>query len=196
MINARAGQLAEPKDLINVDSLLNNYYAIEPDSEDPSQLVIFGTSGHRGSANKGTFNQSHILAIAQAVADYRNSQNIKGPCFIGKDTHALSDPALKTVLEVFAANEINSVIAIDWGYTPTPTISHAIINHNQKSKNLADGIVITPSHNPPEDGGIKYNMRNGGPADTAVTSAIENRANETKIDTLKISRYFITIAIV
>ncbi|WP_392551949.1 phosphoglucomutase (alpha-D-glucose-1,6-bisphosphate-dependent) [Orbus wheelerorum] len=178
MINSRAGQLAQPKDLINIDALLNNYYAIEPDNEDPSQLVIFGTSGHRGSANKGTFNQLHILAIAQAVADYRKSQNITGPCFIGKDTHALSEPALKTVLEVFAANQITSIIATDWGYTPTPAISHAIINYNQKHKNLADGIVITPSHNPPEDGGIKYNIINGGPADTAATTAIENRANE------------------
>ncbi|WP_392562931.1 phosphoglucomutase (alpha-D-glucose-1,6-bisphosphate-dependent) [Orbus sturtevantii] len=178
MINSRAGQLAEPKDLIDIDALLNNYYTIEPDNGDPSQLVIFGTSGHRGSANKGTFNQWHILAIAQAVADYRKSQSITGPCFIGKDSHALSDPALKTVLEVFAANQINSIIAVDWGYTPTPTISHAIIRYNQKNSNLADGIVITPSHNPPEDGGIKYNAINGGPADTAVTSAIEARANE------------------
>lgn len=178
-MNARAGQLAQSSDLINVDSLLNNYYSIKPNSHEPSQLVIFGTSGHRGSANKATFNEDHIIAITQAIADYRHAQNITGPCFIGKDTHALSEPALKTVLEVLAANHIHCIIAKDWGYTPTPVISHAIITYNKgKIDNLADGIVITPSHNPPEDGGIKYNAINGGPADTAVTSVIEARANE------------------
>lgn len=177
MNDFKAGQLASATDFI--DCLLNNYYRIKPDTKEPSQLVIFGTSGHRGSANKGTFNEDHILAVAQAVVDYRKAHDVTGPCFIGKDTHALSDPALKTVLEVFAANQVNCIIAKDWGYTPTPVISHAIIIHNQKEQHhLADGIVITPSHNPPEDGGIKYNPTNGGPADTAVTSIIENRANQ------------------
>lgn len=178
MTNSRAGQLAQQQDLIDIDSLLTNYYKIKPDYSEPSQLVIFGTSGHRGSANKGTFNEDHIIAVAQAIVDYRKSHNITGPCFIGKDTHALSEPALKTVLEVFCANQVHSVIADNWGFTPTPVISHAIITHNQQQNTLADGIVITPSHNPPEDGGIKYNAINGGPADTSVTAIIEARANE------------------
>ncbi|MBC9130054.1 alpha-D-glucose phosphate-specific phosphoglucomutase [Frischella sp. Ac13] len=179
MIQERAGQLADDSDLIDIDNLLSHYYQIQPDIYEPSQRVIFGTSGHRGSANKATFNENHILAIAQAIADYRKKYHIDGPCFIGKDTHALSDPALKTVLEVFAANQIESVVAKDWGYTPTPVISHAIIVYNQSRKqHLADGVVITPSHNPPEDGGIKYNSINGGPADTTATSIIEARANE------------------
>ncbi|MDF7667580.1 phosphoglucomutase (alpha-D-glucose-1,6-bisphosphate-dependent) [Orbaceae bacterium ESL0727] len=175
----RAGLLAEPSDLINITTLQNNYYQIKPDSNDISQLVIFGTSGHRGSSNKGTFNEQHILAIAQAIAEYRKAHDITGPCFIGQDTHALSELALKTVLEVFAANEQTLVMADNWGYTPTPVISHAILTYNQGRKSgLADGIVITPSHNPPDDGGIKYNPTNGGPADTHITKQIENRANE------------------
>ncbi|OCG01177.1 phosphoglucomutase (alpha-D-glucose-1,6-bisphosphate-dependent) [Gilliamella sp. wkB112] len=177
--HSRAGLLAEPSDLINIGSLQNNYYQIKPDTDNASQLVIFGTSGHRGSSNKGTFNESHILAIAQAVAEYRKANNISGPCFIGQDTHALSELALKTVLEVFVANQQTIVMARDWGYTPTPVISHAILTYNEgKQSQLADGIVITPSHNPPEDGGIKYNPTNGGPADTDITKQIENRANE------------------
>lgn len=176
---SRAGLLAQPSDLIDLGTLKNNYYQIKPDTENVSQLVIFGTSGHRGSSNKGTFNEAHILAIAQAVAEYRKSNNITGPCFIGQDTHALSELALKTVLEVFIANEQTVVIAKDWGYTPTPVISHAILTYNEgRQSQLADGIVITPSHNPPEDGGIKYNPTNGGPADTDITKQIENRANE------------------
>lgn len=175
----RAGLLADEQDFIDIDALLNNYFKIIPDVKEPSQKVIFGTSGHRGSAKKATYNEQHILAIAQAVADYRKAHNITGPCFIGKDSHALSEVALKTVLEVFCANQIECVIARNWGYTPTPVISHAIIGYNlQYPDRLADGIVITPSHNPPEDGGIKYNMINGGPADTNVTTVIENRANE------------------
>lgn len=174
---SRAGLLAQPTDLINVESLKNNYYQIKPDTDNISQLVIFGTSGHRGSSNKGTFNEAHILAIAQAVAEYRKANNITGPCFIGQDSHALSELALKSVLEVFIANEQTVVIAQNWGYTPTPVISHAILTYNKQSQ-LADGIVITPSHNPPEDGGIKYNPTNGGPADTDITKQIENRANE------------------
>ena len=176
---SRAGLLAQPSDLIDLGTLKNNYYQIKPDTDNVSQLVIFGTSGHRGSSNKGTFNETHILAIAQAVAEYRKANNITGPCFIGQDTHALSELALKTVLEVFVANEQTVVIAKDWGYTPTPVISHAILTYNEgKQSQLADGIVITPSHNPPEDGGIKYNPTNGGPADTDITKQIENRANE------------------
>ena len=176
---SRAGLLAQPSDLIDLGTLKNNYYQIKPDTDNVSQLVIFGTSGHRGSSNKGTFNEAHILAIAQAVAEYRTANNITGPCFIGQDTHALSELALKTVLEVFVANEQTVVIAKDWGYTPTPVISHAILTYNEgKQSQLADGIVITPSHNPPEDGGIKYNPINGGPADTDITKQIENRANE------------------
>ena len=176
---SRAGLLAEPFDLINVETLQNNYYQIKPDTENASQLVIFGTSGHRGSSNKGTFNESHILAVAQAIAEYRIMNNITGPCFIGQDTHALSELALKTVLEVFVANEQTVIMARDWGYTPTPVISHAILTYNDgKQTQLADGIVITPSHNPPEDGGIKYNPTNGGPADTDITKQIEARANE------------------
>ncbi len=174
---SRAGLLAQPTDLINVETLKNNYYQIKPDTDNISQLVIFGTSGHRGSSNKGTFNEAHILAIAQAVAEYRKANNITGPCFIGQDSHALSELALKSVLEVFIANEQTVVIAQNWGYTPTPVISHAILTYNKQSQ-LADGIVITPSHNPPEDGGIKYNPTNGGPADTDITKQIENRANE------------------
>lgn len=174
---SRAGLLAQPTDLINVETLKNNYYQIKPDTDNISQLVIFGTSGHRGSSNKGTFNEAHILAIAQSVAEYRKANNITGPCFIGQDSHALSELALKSVLEVFIANEQTVVIAQNWGYTPTPVISHAILTYNKQSQ-LADGIVITPSHNPPEDGGIKYNPTNGGPADTDITKQIENRANE------------------
>ncbi|OCG64899.1 phosphoglucomutase, alpha-D-glucose phosphate-specific [Gilliamella sp. wkB18] len=177
--HSRAGLLAEPSDLINVKTLQNNYYQTTPDTDNASQLVIFGTSGHRGSSNKGSFNEAHILAIAQAIAEYRQTNNITGPCFIGQDTHALSELALKTVLEVFVANQQHVIIAHDFGYTPTPVISHAIITYNQNKKSqLADGIVITPSHNPPEDGGIKYNPTNGGPADTDITKQIENRANE------------------
>ena len=177
--SSRAGLLAQPSDLINIQELQNNYYQIQPDVDNVSQLVIFGTSGHRGSSNKATFNEVHILAIAQAVAEYRKVNNITGPCFIGQDTHALSELALKSVLEVFVANEQTVVIAQNWGYTPTPVISHAILTYNQnKQSQLADGIVITPSHNPPEDGGIKYNPTNGGPADTDITKQIENRANE------------------
>lgn len=182
----RAGMPAAASDLINVDKLLNNYYQLEPNTDDASQLVIFGTSGHRGTANKGTFNQAHILAVAQAIADYRKAHNVTGPCFIGKDTHALSEPALKSVLEVFIANQVQTVIAKDFGFTPTPAISHAILTYNlDHPQALSDGVVITPSHNPPEDGGIKYNPTNGGPADTDVTKAIENRANQLLKDKLK-----------
>lgn len=174
----RAGLLASASDLIDVQALIDNYYKIEPDIDNPIQKVSFGTSGHRGSANRGSFNELHIVAIAQAIAEYRIAHQITGPCFIGKDTHALSEPALTTVLEVFAANKIHTQIAKGFGNTPTPVISRAILVFNQKNTVLSDGIVITPSHNPPQDGGIKYNATNGGPADTNVTKWIENRANE------------------
>src|SRR5262249_28915881 len=159
--------------------LEREYYERRPDLSDPSQLVSFGTSGHRGSALRGAFNEAHILAITQAICDYRRSQGTDGPLLLGKDTHAVSDPAQRTALEVLAANNVETVIQRNNGVTPTPVISHAILVYNRRRKqNLADGIVVTPSHNPPEDGGFKYNPPNGGPADTDVTRWIENRANE------------------
>lgn len=176
-IHPRAGQLAQQSDLINVAQLVAQYYTLQPDSNNPEHAVVFGTSGHRGSSLRQSFNENHILAIAQAVAEYRLANNIKGPCFVGKDTHALSEAAFISVLEVLSANQINVVIQENNGFTPTPAISHAILCHNKQADVLADGIVITPSHNPPEDGGIKYNMVNGGPADTTVTKQIEQRAN-------------------
>lgn len=175
----RAGSLAQVHDLINVDMLIGDYYDIQPDISHIYQRVNFGTSGHRGCASRGTFNELHILAIAQAIVDVRKQYQVTGPCFIGKDTHALSAPAMQTVLEVFAANGILTIIAENNGFTPTPVISHAIITYNQQHPNaLADGIIITPSHNPPQDGGIKYNPTHGGPADTMLTKAIEQRANQ------------------
>ncbi|WP_392565606.1 phosphoglucomutase (alpha-D-glucose-1,6-bisphosphate-dependent) [Utexia brackfieldae] len=178
-IHPRAGTQSLAEDLINLDTLVGHYYDIKPDLNDASQLVIFGTSGHRGSASKSTFNECHLLAIAQAIVDIRKKYHITGPCFVGKDSHILSEPALKSLLEVFAANQVMTVIAQDNGYTPTPVISHAIITYNQQHKTqVADGVVITPSHNPPEDGGIKYNVTHGGPADTDITKEIEFRANE------------------
>ena len=156
-----------------------NTTSASPIVSDPNQLVSFGTSGHRGSSLNGTFTEAHILAITQAICDYRRSQNINGPLQMGKDTHALSAPAQRTALEVLAANGVETVIQHDDGVTPTPVISRAIIVHNRGRKTgLADGIVITPSHNPPEDGGFKYNPTNGGPADTDVTRWVQDRANE------------------
>lgn len=175
----RAGMRAQPSDLINCDALLSAYENIKPNATVLSQSVIFGTSGHRGSASQGSFNQDHLLAIAQAIADIRKKRGITGPCFIGKDTHLLSKPALDTVLEVFTANRINVIIAEKSGFTPTPVISHAIIQYNRhRSSDFADGVLLTPSHNPPEDGGIKYNPSHGGPAEAIITKAIEIRANE------------------
>ena len=138
----------------------------------------FGTSGHRGSAARRSFNETHILAIAQAIAEERKKNGITGPCYVGKDTHALSEPAIISVLEVLAANGVDVIVQQDNGYTPTPAISNAILEHNKAGGAQADGIVITPSHNPPEDGGIKYNPPNGGPADTNVTKVVEDRANQ------------------
>ncbi|HEX2055188.1 MAG TPA: phosphoglucomutase [Nitrospiraceae bacterium] len=177
-LHPRAGQKALPDQLVDVGRLLAEYSATKPDPGDPQQLVSFGTSGHRGSSLRATFNEAHILSITQAICDYRRASGIDGPLFIGKDTHALSEPAFRSALEVLAANHIQVFIDQAGGYTPTPVISHAILTFNQdRSKGLADGIVITPSHNPPEDGGFKYNPPHGGPADTQVTKAIEERAN-------------------
>jgi phosphoglucomutase len=169
-----------PKDLlIDVSRLDAAFYEQKPDPTDPNQLVSFGTSGHRGTSSNATFTESHILAITQAISDYRRQQGITGPLFMGKDTHALSRPAERVALEVLAANGIETFIQREDGFTPTPVISHSILGYNRgRSNGLADGIVITPSHNPPTDGGFKYNPPNGGPADTDVTDWIQNRANE------------------
>ena len=177
--NPLAGKPA-PKDLlIDVSRLEAAFYETKPDPSDPNQLVSFGTSGHRGTSLNGTFTETHILAIAQAICDYRRKEQIDGPLFMGKDTHALSSPAERVALEVLAANDVETFIQRDNGFTPTPVISRAILAHNRgQSNRVADGVVITPSHNPPADGGFKYNSSNGGPADTSVTDWIQNRANE------------------
>ena len=178
MAHPRAGQPATAQDLIDVNALLQAYFDL-PDTGDPAQRVAFGTSGHRGTALKKSFNEAHILAISQAVCEYRKAQGIGGPLFLGMDTHALSAPAQKTCLEVLAANGVETHLQSGGGYTPTPVISRAILAWNRIHPNVrADGIVITPSHNPPQDGGIKYNPPHGGPADTDATGWIENRANE------------------
>jgi phosphoglucomutase len=174
----RAGQLAEPGDLVDVPRLVADYFTEHPDVSDPDQRVAFGTSGHRGSSLQGSFNEDHIGAIVQAVCDYRASAGVDGPLFLARDTHALSDPAATTALEVLAANGATVLVDAADRYTPTPALSHAILTHNRgRTTGLADGIVITPSHNPPTDGGIKYNPTHGGPADTDVTGWIEGRAN-------------------
>jgi len=174
-----AGKPAPRGLLANIPRLVTSYYTRKPDASDPMQRVAFGTSGHRGSSLKNSFNENHILAIAQAVSEYRASKNITGPLFIGVDTHALSEPALASALEVFAANGVTVMIQKGLGYTPTPVISHAILTYNQgKRSGFADGVVITPSHNPPEDGGFKYNPPHGGAADTETTGVIEKRANQ------------------
>jgi len=174
-----AGKPAPRSLLVNVARLVTAYYARHPDVDDPTQRVTFGTSGHRGSAFKNSFNEDHILATTQAICDYRKALRYDGPLFLGMDTHALSEPSLVTALEVLAANDIQVILQKDFGYTPTPVISHAILVHNRgKQSGWADGIVITPSHNPPTDGGFKYNPPDGGPADTNVTRWVENRANE------------------
>jgi phosphoglucomutase len=188
-VHANAGKQAQQQDLINVAKLTSDYYSLQPDPNEPSQAVSFGTSGHRGSAAKISFNDVHIAAICQALAEYRLANNITGPLFIGKDTHALSEPALTTAIEVLSANEVSVVIQENNGYTPTPVISHAIVSYNNgRSSNLADGVVITPSHNPPSDGGFKYNQIHGGPAEGAVTSQIQNRANDIIKHNLSVKR--------
>ncbi len=177
-INPAAGKPADPSILVNVPKLITAYYELRPDPSDPRQRVVFGTSGHRGSAFDVAFNEGHILAITQSICDYRKLQNIDGPLFLGIDTHALSEPAFASAMEVLAANEIEVMLSEGTPYTPTPAVSHAILlyNHGRKS-GLADGIVITPSHNPPDDGGFKYDRPHGGPADSSVTSWIESKAN-------------------
>jgi phosphoglucomutase len=177
-INPLAGKTAEPSMLANVPRLVTAYFAGRPDPSVPSQRVAFGTSGHRGSAFNNAFNEAHILAISQALCDHRQACGINGPMFVGIDTHALAEPALASALEVFAANGVEVMIDQHNGYTPTPVISHAILTTNKgRTGGLADGVVITPSHNPPEDGGFKYNPPNGGPADTDITAGIERAAN-------------------
>jgi phosphoglucomutase len=174
-----AGKPAPADILSNIPLLVSHYYTTQPDPSVADQCVAFGTSGHRGSSLNGSFNEQHILAICQALCEYRQAQKITGPLFLGKDTHALSEPALMTSLEVFAAHGVEVRIQAGGGYTPTPVISHAILSYNLNcSSGFADGVVITPSHNPPQDGGFKYNPPHGGPADTNVTSVIQNRANE------------------
>ena len=186
-MNERAGTLAQPEDLIDVDALLRAYYDIEPDPSNPAQAVVFGTSGHRGSAFDGAFNEAHIVAITQAIVEYRRAQGTDGPLYIGRDTHALSEPAQRSALEVLAANGVEVRIDARDSWTPTPAVSLAILTANgagtaagvrTTGPGLADGIVITPSHNPPRDGGFKYNPPHGGPADTDATKWIAARANE------------------
>ena len=173
-----AGKPAPKALLIDPARLEGEFYSRKPDPADPAQLVSFGTSGHRGSPLKGSFNEAHILAITQAICEYRKGQGITGPLYMGRDTHAVSGPAQRAALEVLAANEVETVIQPDGGFTPTPAVSRAILVHNRgRTERLADGIVVTPSHNPPEDGGFKYNPPNGGPADTDITGWIQNRAN-------------------
>jgi phosphoglucomutase len=185
-VSPLAGKPAEPWMLVNIPRLITAYYAERPDPVVQEQRVAFGTSGHRGSAFNKAFNEAHILAISQAICEYRQQQHIDGPLFLGMDTHALSEPAFATALEVLAANHVDVMIDRDSGYTPTPVISHAILTYNRGRKTgLADGIVITPSHNPPEDGGFKYNPPHGGPADTDVTRWIEDRANALLADDLQ-----------
>ncbi len=177
-LHPRAGQPARQSDLINVAELISQYYVLRPEAGNAQHAVKFGTSGHRGSASHHSFNETHILAIAQAIVEVRHQLGISGPCYVGKDTHALSEPALISVLEVLTANAVEVIVQENNGFTPTPVISNAILCHNRQGKGLADGIIITPSHNPPEDGGIKYNAATGGPADRYLTVAIEKRANQ------------------
>lgn len=179
----RAGQLAEPRDLIDVPHLVTAYYTLTPDPENVDQQVAFGTSGHRGSSLKTAFNEAHILATTQAIVDYRRSQGFDGPLFLGRDTHALSEPAWASALEVLVANDVTVLVDDRDGYTPTPAVSHAILRANKgkdltNGSGLVDGIVVTPSHNPPADGGFKYNPPHGGPADSDATKVIATRANE------------------
>src|SRR3989442_2228783 len=178
-ISPLAGKPAPRAMLVDLAKLEQEYYEHAPDVGNREERVSFGTSGHRGSSLRGSFTEAHILAIPQAICDYRRSQGTDGPLYMGKDTHALSRPAERTALEVLAANDVDTIIQCDDGVTPTPVISRAILVYNRGRKtHLADGIVVTPSHNPPEDGGFKYNPTNGGPADTDVTHWVEERANE------------------
>ncbi|HRI57335.1 MAG TPA: phosphoglucomutase (alpha-D-glucose-1,6-bisphosphate-dependent) [Anaerolineae bacterium] len=187
-IHPLAGQPAPYESLINIPRLISAYYSYQPDVAEPAQRVAFGTSGHRGSSLNSSFNEAHILAISQAICELRLAQGIGGPLFMGMDTHALSEPALISALEVFAANGVEVVVQQGLSYTPTPVISHAILTYNRgrtSSGSLADGVVITPSHNPPGDGGFKYNPPSGGPADTSTTRLVQDRANEIMANGLK-----------
>ncbi|BFO17786.1 hypothetical protein SHKM778_41740 [Streptomyces sp. KM77-8] len=179
MQHERAGGPAGPEDLVDVARLVTAYYALRPDPDDPAQRVAFGTSGHRGSSLAAAFNEDHIAATSQAICEYRAGQGTDGPLFLGADTHALSEPARVTALEVFAANGVTVLIDSADGYTPTPAVSHAILTHNRgRTTGLADGVVVTPSHNPPADGGFKYNPPSGGPAGSDATGWIQDRAND------------------
>ena len=184
MNHPRAGQLAQPEDLVDVSALVDAYYDRMPDATNPDEMVVFGTSGHRGSSLRTAFNEAHILATTQAICEYRASVGVDGPLLIGRDTHGLSEPAWKSALEVLVANGVTVLVDSLDGYTPTPAVSHAILTLNRgkagtgSGAGLADGIVVTPSHNPPADGGFKYNPTHGGPADTDATSVIAARANE------------------
>ncbi|MGP4097614.1 phosphoglucomutase (alpha-D-glucose-1,6-bisphosphate-dependent) [Nonomuraea sp. KM90] len=186
MTHERAGQPAQPSDLVDVARLVTSYYALSPDVGEVAQRVAFGTSGHRGSSLRTAFNEDHILATSQAICEYRQLQGTDGPLFLGIDTHALSEPARVSALEVLAANGVEVLIDSRDGYTPTPAVSHAILRHNRgRTTGLADGVVVTPSHNPPGDGGFKYNPPHGGPADTDATTWIQDRANRLLHDGLK-----------
>lgn len=176
-MHPNAGQIATDDMLVNIPHLVSAYYAIKPEHDNVAQQVAFGTSGHRGTSFNGSFNETHVLAISQAICEYRHQQGITGPIYVGMDTHALSEPALISAVEVFAASGMDVIIDKDRSYTPTPVISHAILSHNRQHSTKADGVVITPSHNPPADGGFKYNPPHGGPAETAATKWIEQRAN-------------------
>ncbi len=178
MTSERAGLPADPAGLVDVGRLLADYHDRHPDPDVAAERVAFGTSGHRGSSLHGSFNEDHILATTQAICDHRRAAGIDGPLFLGRDTHALSEPATRTAIEVLVANGVDVRIDADDGYTPTPALSHAILVHNRRGVGgTADGIVVTPSHNPPEDGGFKYNPPSGGPADTSITKAVEDAAN-------------------
>jgi phosphoglucomutase len=185
MVDPRAGQPAAPGDLVNVAKLVTAYYTVHPDPFEVAQRVSFGTSGHRGSSFNATFNEDHILATTQAICEYRAAQGIDGPVFLGADTHALAEPATASALEVLAANGVRVLVDSRGGYTPTPAVSRAILAHNAEGGSRADGIVVTPSHNPPADGGFKYNPPDGGPAGTDVTKGIQDRANELLRDGLR-----------
>ena len=185
MVDPRAGQPAAPRDLVNVAKLVTAYYTVHPDPGEVGQRVSFGTSGHRGSAFTATFNEDHILATTQAICEYRAGHGIGGPLYLGADTHALAEPAQASALEVLAANGVRVLVDSRGGYTPTPAVSRAILAHNSSGVPLADGIVVTPSHNPPADGGFKYNPPDGGPAGTDITKEIQDRANELLSDGLR-----------
>ncbi|MDN5725968.1 MAG: phosphoglucomutase, partial [Propionibacteriales bacterium] len=188
MAHERAGQPAHDSDLIDLEAVLDAYHDITPDPGDPDQQVVFGTSGHRGASLDGSFNDLHIAATTQAIVEYRARQQITGPLHLGSDPHALSGPAKTTAIEVLVANDVEVLTEPDGEFTPTPAVSRAIIRHNRSSDRLSDGIVVTPSHNPPRDGGFKYNPPHGGPADSDATTIIAHRANELMLEPGKINR--------